>query len=161
MFNPKTILVPTDFSECDDQCSIMAVKQAVGIAAQYGSKLILLHVISQDLYKKPLFALDGEKIEDLKHRMADQAEKELTEIAKRFIHDSIIEPSLKVRQGVPYDEILKEAKQSGADLIVISSRGQSLLKEFFYGSTTEKVVRRAECTVMVARKSIDSVKALS
>lgn len=153
MFKPQTILVPTDFSECDDQCSIMAVKQSVGIASQYGSKLILLHVISQDLYKKPLFALDGEKIEDLKQRMTDQAEKELREIAGRFVRDLNVE--LRVRHGVPYDEILKEAKESGVDLIVISSRGQSLLKEFFCGSTTEKVVRRAECTVMVARKNDD------
>lgn len=155
MFKPQMILVPTDFSECDDQCSIMAVKQAVGIASQFGSELVLLHVISQDLYKKPLFALDSEKIEDLKQRMADQAKKELTVIAERFIRGSNVDVKLKVRHGVPYDEILKEAKRSGVDLIVISSRGQSLLKEFFYGSTTEKVVRRAECTVMVARKSND------
>lgn len=155
MFKPERILVPTDFSEHDDSCSILAVKQAAGIAAQNKSELILLHVITSDLYRKPLFFLDDEKIEELKEKVAVHAEAELARIAKQFVTDAAIKVTLRVREGVAYDEILKEEKESAIDLIAISSRGQSRLAEFFYGSTTERVVRRATCSVLVVRKIID------
>lgn len=154
MFKPEKILVPTDFSECDDMCSILAVKQAVGIAEQFNSKIVLLHVVTEEVSKMPLFFLDDEKLEGLREKMKENARHTLEDIRKRFIPDSI-EVDLKVRHGVDYDEILKEEKESACDLITISSRGHSQLAEFFYGSTTEKVVRRATCSVLVVRKLID------
>ena len=155
MFKPERILVPTDFSEHEDTCSILAVKQAAAIAAQHKSELILLHVITEDLYRKPLFFLDDDKIEELKRQLGDHCHDELERIARQFVTDPVVKVTTKIRQGVAYDEILKEEKESAIDLIAISSRGQSKLKEFFYGSTTERVVRRATCSVLVVRKIID------
>ncbi|MBK7550265.1 MAG: universal stress protein [Syntrophaceae bacterium] len=43
MFTPKSILVPTDFSEHSDR----AVRQAVDIAEQHNSKIYLLHVVDR------------------------------------------------------------------------------------------------------------------
>ncbi len=54
--------------------------------------------------------------------------------------------------GTPYDEILKLSEQLKVDLIVISSKGKNALEGFFFGSTTEKVVRKAKCSVFVVRK---------
>lgn len=155
MFKPERILVPTDFSEHDDQGSILAVKQAIGIASTHNSKLILLHVLTEDIYKKPLFFLDDHKIEDLREKLTAHAHEEMRKIVKQHAGESDLDIEIKVRHGVAYDEILKEEKESAIDLIAISSRGQSLLHEFFYGSTTERVVRRATCSVLVVRKIID------
>lgn len=155
MFKPEKILVPTDFSECEDQCSILAVKQAAGIAAQYGSEIILLHVVTGEVSKMPLFFLDDNKLDELKDKMMENAEHELAQIKEKYLSGDNLKVTVKVREGVAYDEILKEEKESGADLITISSRGHSLLTDFFYGSTTEKVVRRATCSVLVVRKVID------
>lgn len=155
MFKPERILVPTDFSEHDESCSILAVKQAAAIAAQNRSALTLLHVITEDLYRKQLFFLDDEKIEELKDKIVEHARKELERIARQYVAPTGVTASLKVREGVAYDEILKEERESAIDLIAISSRGQSKLLEFFYGSTTERVVRRATCSVLVVRKIID------
>lgn len=155
MFKPVKILVPTDFSENNDQCSIMAVKQAAGIAGQYGSEIILLHVVTAEVSKMPLFFLDDNKLDEMKDKMMENAEHELARIKDKHLSDANLKVTLKVREGVAYDEILKEEKESGADLITISSRGHSLLTDFFYGSTTEKVVRRATCSVLVVRKVID------
>lgn len=155
MFKPEKILVPTDFSDHDDQCSILAVKQAAGIASQYSSEIVLLHVITEEVSKLPLFFLDDNKIDNLREKLKENAEHELQRIRDKHILNPNVKVTLKVREGVAYDEILKEEKESAIDLITISSRGHSLLTDFFYGSTTEKVVRRATCSVLVVRKIID------
>ena len=155
MFKPAKILVPTDFSQCEDHCSILAVKQAAGIAQQFGSKIVLLHVITEDVSKMPLFFLDDHKLEDLQGRLREHAEHELARIKDAFLSGPELNVTTKVRSGVAYDEILKEQAESDVDLITISSRGQSHLTDFFYGSTTEKVVRRATCSVLVVRRIID------
>ena len=120
-----------------------AVKQAVEIAQQFEAQLILLHVIHNQKNKYPLFFLDDEKIEDLEEKIDTHAQKQLDEICEKHINPSGVQARTKIRHGVSYDEIVREEKESKADLIVISSRGESRLVEFFYGSTTEKVARRA------------------
>ena len=45
MFEPKTILVPTDFSKYSD----IALRQAVDMARTYHAKIDLLHVIDKDI----------------------------------------------------------------------------------------------------------------
>ena len=152
MFRPERILVPTDFSEKGTQSSKIAVKQAVLIAEQNNSEIIFLHVITEDISKKPLFFLDGEKINELKKKMREHYKTELKNFAQKYVGDKQIKFKIRIREGVPYDEILKEEKESGADLISIATRGLSGLQDFFYGSTTEKVVRRATCNVLVVRK---------
>ncbi|MCB0264120.1 MAG: universal stress protein [Calditrichia bacterium] len=152
MFKPEKILVPTDFSEDGIESSKIAVKQAIKIAEGSGSELIFLHVITDDITRKPLFFLDDDKFDELKKDMHTNAKKELKRFAEKYIDGRSIRYSLKVRAGAAYDEILKEEKESGIDLISIASRGMSALHDFFYGSTTEKVVRRATCNVLVVRK---------
>jgi len=155
MFKPEKILVPTDFSELGAQSSRIAVKQAVLLAEQNNSQLIFLHVITEDVYKKPLFFLDDVKMDELKEKMREQAKSELESFAKKYVGDRRVKYQVKIREGVPYDEILKQEKESGVDLISIATRGLSGLQDFFYGSTTEKVVRRATCNVLEVRKVTD------
>jgi len=155
MFKPERILVPTDFSEKGAQSSKIAVKQAVLLAEQNDSEIIFLHVITEDMDKKPLFFLDDIKIDQLKKKYSEHYNDELTKFAEKYINGRNIKYKIKIRDGVPYNEILKEEKESGVDLISIATRGLSGLQDFFYGSTTEKVVRRATCNVLVVRKVTD------
>ncbi|KAA3637755.1 MAG: universal stress protein [Calditrichaeota bacterium] len=150
MFNPKKILVPTDFSEGEDRRSVYALRQAIEIASQFNAELIILHVISENVSHMPLFFLDDEKLAGLQDKLKEHSEHELQKLKEKYVSDDI-KVSYKIRQGSAYHEILEEEKESKVDLIVISSRGHSHLTEFFYGSTTEKVVRRATCSVLVVR----------
>ena len=54
------------------------------------------------------------------------------------------------RIGKPADEILDLARQVGADLIIVGSKGAGV-ERLVLGSVSEKVVREAGCTVEVAR----------
>ena len=56
-----------------------------------------------------------------------------------------------VRQGSPFLEIIRYAKEKGIDLIVIGTHGRTGLAHVFMGSVAEKVVRKAPCPVLSVR----------
>jgi len=55
------------------------------------------------------------------------------------------------RIGKAATEILNLAREVGADLIIVGSKGATGLERLILGSTSEHVVREAGCTVEVAR----------
>ena len=152
MFDPKKILVPTDFSECGGSCSMMAVKKAVSLSQQFGSEIIFLHVISEDPYKMPMFFLDDDKIEEILDKMKEASFDELNKIVDDYASDVKDRCKVVVRTGKPSAEILKETEESDVDLIVIASRGLGDVHTAIFGSTTDKVIRHAKCSVLVSRK---------
>ncbi len=90
---------------------------------------------------------------DLQH-----ANRELTERAERLtarIAESLADTGLKseplVRHGDPRSVIVEEARQWGADLIVIGTHGYTGLKRLLLGSVTQSVVSHAPCSVEVVR----------
>ena len=66
-----------------------------------------------------------------------------------------------VRIGHPADEILMLAREVGADLVIVGSKGLGGVERLMLGSVSERVVREAGCTVEVARlKSYEHVELL-
>jgi nucleotide-binding universal stress UspA family protein len=55
------------------------------------------------------------------------------------------------RIGKPAEQILELAREIGADLIIVGSKGSTGVERVFLGSVSERVVREAKCTVQVAR----------
>jgi nucleotide-binding universal stress UspA family protein len=55
--------------------------------------------------------------------------------------------------GNPRDEIVAVAKATGAQLIVLGSRGLGRLQRLVLGSVSEGVLLQSECTVMITRRS--------
>jgi nucleotide-binding universal stress UspA family protein len=56
------------------------------------------------------------------------------------------------RSGMPAHEIIKAAKESDVDLVVIATHGYTGWKHFCIGSVAERVVRAAPCSVLVVRE---------
>jgi len=59
---------------------------------------------------------------------------------------------LRVRQGTPGTEIVREAEEWQADLIVMGSRGHGAIKRLFLGSVADYVVHHAPCSVQVVKQ---------
>ncbi|WP_051335421.1 universal stress protein [Methylocapsa acidiphila] len=55
-----------------------------------------------------------------------------------------------LRTGAAYDEVLTEAEEWGADLIIIGSHNPSM-STYLLGSNAQKIVRHANCSVLVVR----------
>jgi universal stress protein A len=53
-----------------------------------------------------------------------------------------------VRWGHAAQQVVAEAKESRADLIVVGAHPRSLLGTILFGSTTEFVIRNAACPVL-------------
>jgi universal stress protein A len=53
--------------------------------------------------------------------------------------------------GIPYEEILRKAEETGASLIVLGTHGRTGIDHLIFGSTAERVVRSAACPVLTIR----------
>jgi len=62
-----------------------------------------------------------------------------------------VNSTVTVRVGRPFSEIVAEARDWPADLIIMATHGRTGLMHVLVGSTTERVVRTAQCPVLVVR----------
>jgi len=138
----KRILVPTDFSEA----SYSAFGAAGELAEQYRADIVLLHVIPP----VPLFAYDVPALDMsvYSRTLREAAMGHLhTLISHRFPRGIAIEP--QVALGDPARTIVRNARETGADMVVISTHGETGWRHTLFGSVTEKVVRHADRPVLV------------
>ena len=130
------ILCPVDFSEQ----SAHAVTHALAMARWYEARVTLLHVwINQtSIELPPLILGDAERSEllDEMRRLAGDHQGVRVDILVREAPDV-------------HHEILTQATELGADLLVLGSHGRKGLGRLLLGSVTEKLLRTAKCPVMV------------
>lgn len=134
------ILVTTDGSKP----ATKAVEYAVGLAKQVGATITVLSVIDKRLFisqsipavKTPLNLI--EPIEDYLRQVAETYVEE----AEKLCRKNEVQSRRVIRRGHPVEEIIKEARKSKVDLIVIGSRGGSALKAAFLGSVTIGVIHK-------------------
>lgn len=139
----QKILFPTDFSGA----SIHAASYALSLAKSYKAKLYVLHIVdtSEEASGFYLPHLSYEKLDkELKESAGEMLEKFC---ATRFKGYKNIEQ--RVLAGEPYKEILKMMKGMDIDLAVMGTLGKAGIDRFFFGSTTERVMRKASCPVFV------------
>ena len=148
MFKPKMILVPTDFSDYSDK----AFQKALDIAKESGSEILLFHVIHEDFQTCVVdYCFTSDEIESIKSRVFKAAKENMKKEIDKFSLSKEAKISTEVRNGVPYEEILKFQEEKGADLIVIASHGRTALKTYFMGSVASRVLKRAKCEVLLVK----------
>jgi len=135
MYN--TILVTTDFSH--EELTIQSLKKSEKLSD--GGRVVLLHVLDSI----PEYIL-AEIPEDLVQNQLPLTRQTL----KKLIEKSGVKAEIEVRKGNSYNSIIQSAKDIGADLIMINSHRPEL-KDYLLGSTAAKVVRHAQCSVLVDR----------
>ena len=147
----KKILVPIDGSGTSGK----AVKYAADLAKQTGAAITLLSVIDSSAYVArsiPAVAAPLHVIEPIEDYLR-QAATAYIDAAKKICRSKKVRAKSVTRSGHPVEEILKEAKLSRVDLIVMGSHGRSALGAALVGSVTFGVIHR-ETTfpVLVVRR---------
>lgn len=140
----RTILVPIDFSAHAQAALDLALAMARGGPAT----IHLLHA-----YEVPLGTISpyGVAVPDaLLAQVRDAAARRLEKAANR-IADAGVACETHVAHGPAADAIGETARQLGADLIVMSTRGLTGWKHVLLGSVAERTVRSAPCPVLSVR----------
>ncbi len=139
----RTILVAIDVAELD--LAKLALENALALAEQSGGALRLVNV--QQLL--PATYMDYIPAE-FDEEQRQEAESKLKQLAAnlRFPQERV---SSIVRTGGIYPEILAEADDWGADLIVLGSH-RPAMATYLLGSNAKTVVRHAKCSVLVIRQ---------
>lgn len=140
------ILVPIDFSENAKS----ALRYAFQLANIFKAEIILIHVLEPMLYP-PDFSLGQIILPSIDtHEIEDKAKEELQKLADAESAKEL-QKQVIVKSGKPFAEIIETAKEENVDLIIISSHGHSGMEQIIFGSTSEKVVRKAPCPVLTVR----------
>jgi nucleotide-binding universal stress UspA family protein len=141
----KRILVPMDFSKTSET----ALPWAASVAAECNAELTLLHVVE----KFPIdYVLGRELMKKTVTSLMTQSEAELKVMAESMSKSTGLNVLAVVRDGRPFKEICSAAQKLSADLIVLTTRGYTGLKNVWLGSTAERVVRHAPCPVLAVRE---------
>jgi len=137
----KRLLVATDFSPRAD----VALGRAVQIVSEHGAGLSLFHVRDAD-------ARD------------DMVSRQLTPSVEEALRQKIDKLSLpdkaaatfRIAIGKPFVEIIRGARDEGAELVVLGAHGEHFLKDLLLGTTAEKVVRKGDRPVLVVKRAAHS-----
>jgi universal stress protein A len=145
----RKILVPTDFSEHAQE----AFLHAAAIARWSGAELIVLHIVEKFMdhslvysdvwpFHKPI----RQYYKELEERTAARLEAKVNEHVGSGVAFRVI-----VTTGTPAVEIVSVAEREGVDLMVIATHGRGGIAQALLGSTTDRVLRKAPCPVLVIR----------
>lgn len=141
----KRVVACVDFSETSRE----AVDQAIRVSAQDGSELHVLHVHSEPrtLFgfntRSAMTPLDAAKERDrLREKLLGFCESLGAEAVWARERVVAIEASSHGRGIIDY------ATGVGADLVVLGVRGRTNLRDLVLGSTAERVLRNARCSVL-------------
>lgn len=144
----RKILVPIDFSDY----SKSALKYAVSFAKRFNAELCLIYVVEPIIYP-PDFSMGQIAIPTLDLEMDKRAFEELNKLAEKEIPNELITNTI-VKTGKPFIEIIETAGEEDIDLIIIATHGHTGMEHILFGSTAEKVVRKAPCPVLTLREPI-------
>lgn len=145
VFEPRRILVPTDFTEDSDR----ALREAIDIAATSRGKVYLLHV------DENIPVVIGEAVLDAKMVAATEkndemiARQKMAEEIRRVASGAEVEVEIDERHGVTFEEIAAYMKDKLIDLVVIGPHARKGLLKGLLGGVTDRLVKDATCPMLV------------
>jgi nucleotide-binding universal stress UspA family protein len=137
--SPKRILVATDFSAGSDE----ALEHAIDLATGSGATLEILFVLEPELEAFPL----GLNLGSDDGALLAHVDLELSRRAE-LVTKAGLTCHTKTVPGNAAAEIVRHARDIGADMIVVGTHGRRGLAHVVLGSVAEKVVHRSTCPVL-------------
>ncbi|MRJ08460.1 universal stress protein [Ornithobacterium rhinotracheale] len=139
----KKLLVPIDLSEFSKEI----IDEAVKLAKLSDAEVILLNVASLDV-GFIVGDVGFQYMPELEETALEEDAKTLTEFTN-YVNSQGVQCRSMVKQGIPVDVILEQAKEQNIDCIVIGSKGHGSLYEALVGSVCHDVIKYAKIPVHV------------
>lgn len=142
----KTILTAIDLSPITPK----VVEGAAKLATSLKAKLILLAVLEPVAAYVPVGAAMDVITAPMPVEPPDLAGvKERLEAIAEPLRAAGLEVETRATISIPQEEILDQAKETGADLLVLGSHGHGALYHLFSGSVVTSVLKKATIPVTV------------
>jgi nucleotide-binding universal stress UspA family protein len=142
----RRIVHPTDFSKASGP----AFRRALAMARASRAELRLVHVVEPRavvLEDSFMTARTWQSIAEADRRDARRRLARLVGAArKRGVRARAV-----VLEGLPFEQIAREARRCRADLIVIGTHGRTGLARLLLGSVASRVLAHAPCPVLTVR----------
>jgi nucleotide-binding universal stress UspA family protein len=139
----KKILIPTDGSENTKD----AIAKGLELAKTMDAEVTALYVVDQTSFIN--FPMDSTIVSV--YSMLEKEGKEAVDYVKREGEKMGVKVTIKIEEGSPSRKIVDESKFN--DLVVMGTLGRSGISKLLLGSVAERVVRFAECPVLVVRSN--------
>jgi len=147
----KHILLPTDGSKLSDQ----GVKQTIKMAKALGAKITAVHVVNNyhvvlqdEGFLMPDVPVLRKRLEEIRSRQVREILGSVKEAADKV---GVRCDTVVAIGDMPYEMIIKQAKKSKCDLIMMASHGRRGIKGILLGSETAKVLTHSKIPVLVLR----------
>jgi nucleotide-binding universal stress UspA family protein len=141
-----TILVGYDGSRPAER----ALERAAELARLAGARVIVVRVETiEPVVGAGAFGLAYPLPLSTGDREPDDPWREHRERVEALLHERGVEHEFATALGPPDDEIIAQAEQHRADLIVVGTREPGFLQRLLAGSVSAGVVRKAHCDVLV------------
>lgn len=133
------ILVPTDGSKA----SVKAVNYAIGLSKQTNASITIVGVVDKGAFiaqSIPAHATPTHLRTPIEDYLSQLVEAYVSEAEKQCKRKRV-KPDTVIRSGNPVKEILKEARRSKSNLIVVGSHGKGTLESAVLGSLTYELIQ--------------------
>jgi len=120
-----------------------AADVAADFGKKYGAEVLVFHVLERQITE--FGAHDAEEPDEASD-FVDEVVRELKDAGVSARGEVETAPKGRVPRA-----IVEAAREQGAGLIVMGSRGLSEWEELFLGSVTDRVLHLAECPVFIVR----------
>ncbi|MGE0474409.1 MAG: universal stress protein [Nitrospirales bacterium] len=128
------------------------------LAFPNSSKLTLVHVIRKQMYQTEQVLIGDrsgrEQFAKLTEKILKDRGREATALFDQ-IRERLSSTNFSIEERLVFgheaQEILKAARHTRAELVVVGSKGLTGLRRLLLGSVSHKVVRNASCSVLVIR----------
>jgi len=146
MFNPKKILVTTDFSGESDN----ALKTALDIAEKFSSEVFLMHVL-EDISTIALEYLPVEDLNAARDNLQENVLKKLKEEIAKVSSGKGVTIKEIVRTGDPVDQITDEINMKKIDLLVVAPHKRHKPWNLFFSHLSDEIVKKSSCQTLLVK----------
>jgi nucleotide-binding universal stress UspA family protein len=148
MYEPRRILVPTDFSYHGEA----ALEHAVLLGGLFKAEITLLHVDEFSVSPLGVRRVNDERIAAYQRAKEEYLDERFRQLAAAVTGNPVTLKTL-VLPGRAYKVITEESEKQAYDLIVMATRGLTHLSSHLIGSTAERVVRLSRQPVLSVQEA--------